>query len=231
MINEHGQPIGMPLAWAAVPPPPGVRLEGRWCAVEPLDPERHAPDLHRANSGDDGSMWTYMPYGPFESETGYMDWCRTMASNDDPYFVAVVDSTSGQAIGICAYLRIEPAYGVIEVGHIVWSPALQRTTAATEAMYLMMRHVFDDLGYRRYEWKCDDLNEPSRRAALRLGFTYEGTFRQALVYKGRNRDTAWYSVTDAEWPRLRAGYETWLDPANFDDAGRQRESLGFPPAS
>lgn len=224
--NEHGQPIGDALDWAAVTPPPGTRLEGRWCVVEPLVADVHAAGLHDAYAQDDGSMWTYMPYGPFGSAVEYHEWCAAMSGRDDPRFYAVVGA-DGSPLGVASYLRIEPAMGVIEVGHIAWSPLLQRTTAATEAMYLMMRHVFDDLGYRRYEWKCDALNEPSRRAAERLGFTYEGTFRQALVYKGRNRDTAWYSIVDGEWPRLRAGFEAWLDPGNFDGAGRQRESLTF----
>jgi len=144
---------------------------------------------------------------------------------DDPLFHAIVDSKSGKAVGVAAYMRIDRDNGVIEVGHLNFSPRLQATTAATEAMYLMMRRAFDELGYRRYEWKCDSLNEGSRRAAVRLGFVFEGIFRQAVVYKGRNRDTAWYSVLDSEWPALRAGFERWLSPDNFDEAGRQRRTL------
>ena len=143
----------------------------------------------------------------------------------DPLFHAVVDRNSGKAAGVASYLRIGPAVGVIETGHINYSPLLQRTPAATEAMYLMMRRVFDELGYRRYEWKCDSLNARSRRAAERLGFTYEGVFRQATLYKGRNRDTAWYSITDKEWPRLKYGFQAWLSPGNFDSDGCQRQSL------
>ena len=148
-----------------------------------------------------------------------------MAAADDPLFYAVVDQASGGAIGVASYLRIEPAVGVIEVGHIAYSPPLRRTTAATEAMYLMMRRVFDELGYRRYEWKCDALNAPSRRAADRFGFSFEGVFRQATMYKGRNRDTAWYSITDVEWPALKARFEAWLDESNFSADGAQRLSL------
>ncbi len=144
---------------------------------------------------------------------------------DDPLFHAIVDSKSGSAVGVAAYMRIDAANGVIEVGHLNFSPRLQATTAATEAMYLMMRRAFDELGYRRYEWKCDSLNEASRRAASRLGFRFEGVFRQAVVYKGRNRDTAWYSVLDSEWPALKAGFERWLSPDNFDENGCQRRKL------
>lgn len=227
-LNEYGQPIGEPLEWAAVHPPSDVRLQGRWCRVEPLDPERHAADLHAANSEDAvGSMWTYMPYGPFGSLASYEQWCREVAGESDPMFLAIVDAEDGLAKGVASYLRIEPALGVIEVGHIAYSPGLQRTTAATEAMFLMMAHVFEELGYRRLEWKCDALNEASRRAALRLGFSFEGVFRQATIYKGRNRDTAWYAVVDGDWPRLRSGFERWLDPVNFDDHGRQRRPLSL----
>lgn len=225
-VNDLGQPIGEPVDWKPALPPPRAPIEGRYCMIEPLAPVRHAADLHAANSHDDsGAMWTYMPYGPFASEDEYKTWCRQMAEADDPLFHAIIDTGSDRAVGVASYLRIEPAFGVIEVGHIVYSPLLQRTTAATEAMYLLMRRVFDELGYRRYEWKCDALNEPSLRAADRLGFTFGGIFRQALVYKGRNRDTAWYSITDAEWPRLRAGFEAWLDPSNIDEKGAQRRSL------
>ena len=226
-INHHGQPIGPEVPWEAARPPQRTVLEGRWCRLEPLAAAQHAADLHAAYAADNGSMWTYMPYGPFLEEDSYRAWCEEMERGDDPLFYAVVDQGTDRALGVASFLRIVPAVGVIEVGHIAWSPALQRSTLATEAMFLMMRHVFDDLGYRRYEWKCDDLNAPSRRAAERLGFTFEGVFRQATLYKGRNRDTAWYSVLDSEWPRLRAGYERWLAPTNFDGAGAQRESLSL----
>ena len=213
--------------WSPAAPPPLEPIEGRFCRIEPLDADRHAAELHAANLLDElGAMWTYMPYGPFASLDEYQAWCRQMAASDDPLFHAIIDVASNRAVGVASYLRIEPMSGAIEVGHIAYSPLLQRTAAATEAMYLMMRRAFADLGYRRYEWKCDALNQPSRRAADRLGFTFEGTFRQAIIYKGRNRDTAWYSITDAEWPDLKARYEAWLAPSNFDEKGVQRQALG-----
>ena len=225
-LNDLGQPVGDSLDWSPVPAPGRTPITGRTCRVEPLDPERHAADLHSANRLDEsGEMWTYMPYGPFESLDDYSDWCRSMAVADDPLFYAIVDQASGRALGVASYLRIEPAVGVIEVGHIALSPKLQRTTAATESMYLLMRRAFDELGYRRYEWKCDALNAPSRRAADRFGFSLEGVFRHATMYKGRNRDTAWYSITDEEWPPLKARFIAWLDESNFSPEGVQRLSL------
>lgn len=201
-------------------------MSGSYCRVERLEADAHAEALHRANTCDvEGRMWTYLPYGPFEALERYARWVEMVQMEWDPMFFAIVDLASGDALGVASYLRITEEDGSIEVGHIAYSPALQRTTAATEAMYLMMRRVFDELGYRRYEWKCDSLNAPSRRAAERLGFTYEGTFRQARVRRGRNRDDAWFSITDGEWPRLRAAFEGWLDPANLDDEGRQRRRL------
>lgn len=225
--NSLGQPIGFTVEnWRAPPAPSrGVTLEGRACRLEPLDAGRHAPDLHSANSRDtDCRMWTYMGYGPFATLEAYTAWAKDAASKPDPFFLAIVDRATAKAVGVASFLRIDPANGVIEVGHIAYSPAMQRTVAATEAMYLMMRHVFD-AGYRRYEWKCDCLNEPSRAAAARLGFTYEGRFRQAVMYKGRNRDTDWYSIIDKEWPAIRAGFEAWLSPENFDAQGRQKQPL------
>jgi RimJ/RimL family protein N-acetyltransferase len=225
--NELGQPIGFAVpGWTARPRPDRSVMAGRCCRVEPLEPERHGRDLLAANTADrEGRMWTYLAYGPFADHGAYHAWLAGAAESDDPLFHAIVDARSGRALGVASYLRIEPAVGVIEVGHIAYAPALQRTPAATEAMYLMMRRVFDELGYRRYEWKCDALNEPSRRAAERLGFTFEGIFRQATLYKGRNRDTAWYSIIDKEWPDRKAALEAWLEPGNFDDAGRQRARL------
>ena len=169
-------------------------------------------------------MWTYLPYGPFTSLPAYQTWMGSACVGDDPLFFAITDSTSGKAIGLASYLRIDPASGSIEVGHLAYSPRLQRTPAATEAMFLMMQWAFG-AGYRRYEWKCNALNAPSRTAAMRLGFSFEGEFRQAGVVKGRNRDTAWYAAIDAEWPSLEKAYRAWLAPANFDAAGRQRVSL------
>ncbi len=226
--NEFGQPIGVPLPeWSPRPLPPRTPIEGRFCRVEPLDPERHAADLFAANGEDaEGRNWTYLPYGPFAELESYLVWMRKVCLAEDPFFHAIIDGGSGEAVGVASYLRIDPPSGAIEVGHINYSPLLQRTPAATEAMFLMMRRVFDELGYRRYEWKCDSLNAPSRRAAERLGFRFEGVFRQVVVYKPRNRDTAWFSIIDKEWPALKAGYERWLAPENFDKDGRQRERLG-----
>lgn len=224
--NALGQPVGAPLPdWKPAPRPPRTPMEGRFCRVEPLDPARHGDPLWAANALDrDGRNFTYLTAGPFATPEAYFEWLNGSCRGDDPLFHAIVDRASGQAVGVASYLRIDPANGVIEVGHINYSPLLQRRPAATEAMHLMMKRAFE-LGYRRYEWKCDALNAPSRAAAQRLGFSYEGLFRQAVVYKGRSRDTAWYSVIDAEWPALRAAFERWLDPANFDAAGNQRVAL------
>jgi RimJ/RimL family protein N-acetyltransferase len=201
-------------------------MEGRNCRVEPIDPEIHAEDLFRAFTADqEGRIWTYLPYGPFVALRDFRAWLEKTCLGDDPFFHAIVEQESGKALGVASYLRIEPAVGVIEVGHINLSPALQRTVLATEAMYLMMARVFDELGYRRYEWKCNALNDGSRRAAERLGFTFEGVFRQATIVKGRNRDTAWFSILDSEWPEAKAAFKAWLDPANFDAAGQQKRSL------
>ena len=219
-------PVGPALPrWRARPRPPRTPIIGRSCRLEPLDAARHAAALHAAYGADAaGRGWTYLPYGPFADEVAFRSWVEEMARQDDPLFFAIVDP-SGNPIGMASYLRIAPAAGSIEVGHIHYAPALQRTRAATEAMYLMMRRAFDELGYRRYEWKCDDLNAASLRAADRLGFVYEGTFRQHTVYKGRSRDTAWYSIIDTDWPAVRRVFEAWLDPANFDERGRQRTPL------
>lgn len=225
--NALGQAIGTPVEhWAPRPSPPREPMVGRYCQVEPLDPDRHGADLHAANQEDaDGRIWTYLAYGPFDSLSAYRGWLKADCAGSDPMFHAIVDAQSTKALGVASYLRIEPGTGVIEVGHINYAPRLQKTPAATEAMYLMMRRVFDELGYRRYEWKCDSLNAGSRGAAQRLGFQYEGTFRQATLYKGRNRDTAWYSIIDEEWPALKAAYEQWLAPDNFDNDGLQRRRL------
>jgi RimJ/RimL family protein N-acetyltransferase len=224
--NALGQPIGPPLPdWTPRARPPRTPMVGRYCRVEPLEVDRHAAELHEANQLDrDGRTWTYLSVGPFGDFAAYRDWLAAVTAGDDPLFHAIVDTTTGRAVGVASYMRIDPAYGVIEVGNINYSPLLQRTAAATEAMYLMMRRVFDELGYRRYEWKCDSLNAPSRAAAERYGFAFEGVFRQAVVYKGRSRDTAWFSIVDREWPALKAAFERWLDPANFE-GGRQRVSL------
>jgi len=225
-LNDLGQPVGLPCpGWQPPPVPPRRPLEGRFCIVEPLDANRHGDQLYEAIAEDtDGATWTYMFYGPFQSREEYLAWVRTQSESGDPLFFAIVDRVRGRALGVASYMRINPEAGSIEVGNIHYSPALQRTPVATEAMYLMMKQAFD-LGYRRYEWKCDAVNAKSRAAAERLGFTFEGVHRQARVYKGRNRDTAWYSVIDTEWPRLERAFVEWLDPANFDEQGRQRRRL------
>jgi len=225
-VNALGQPVGFAVAgWTPPPLPPRDPMVGRTCRVEPLDPARHAAPLHAANRLDtDGRNWTYLPYGPFASLDDYRRWLDAVAAAPDPMFHAIVDVAAGAPVGVASYLRIDPAAGSIEVGHINYSPKLQRTIAATEAMYLMMKRAFE-LGYRRYEWKCHALNAPSRRAAQRFGFSYEGIFRQARVDKGRNRDTAWYAMIDREWPAIDAAFQRWLDPANFDERGRQRTAL------
>ena len=225
--NDLGQPIGAALSgWTPRPAPPRAAMTGRWCRVEPLDPDLHGAELFRAFTADrDGRIWTYLPYGPFLTLRDFQAWMEQTCLGDDPLFHAIVDQASGRALGVASYLRIQPAVGVIEVGHINMSPALQQTRAATEAMYLMVARVFDELGYRRYEWKCDALNDASRRAAERLGFSFEGVFRQATIYKNRNRDTAWYAILDQDWPAAKAAFRDWLDPANFDGEGKQRRGL------
>ena len=192
--------------------------------LEPVDPARHARDLFEASRGADG-IWTYLAYGPFESIHEFTAWLEARAASTDPLFYAVVDREAREARGMASYMRMAPADGVIEIAHIWFAPPLQRTRQATEAIFLLARRVFDDLGYRRLEWKCDALNAPSRRAADRFGFTYEGTFRQHMVVKDRNRDTAWFSIIDGEWPSRRAAFEQWLAPSNFDPDGRQRRTL------
>ena len=225
-INDFDQPVGhLVPGWIARTRPAARPMAGRWSRLEPLDPARHANDLYRANRADEqGRMWTYLPYGPFDNLTSYRVWLEGVAGREDPMFFAIIDG-KGRAVGVASFLRIDPLAGSIEVGHLAFSPAAQTTTVATEAMSLMMRTVFGELGYRRYEWKCDALNAASRRAAQRFGFVYEGTFRQAKVVKGRNRDTAWFSITDADWPRLAAAYDRWLAPDNFDAKRRQRLAL------
>ena len=221
-------PVGAAvLGWRARPPPPRTAMAGRLCRVEPLDPARHGGDLFAANQRDtDGRNFTYLSQEPFADLPSYRAWLERVAAADDPLFHAIVAADSGKAVGVAAFMRIDRAHGVIEVGNINYSPLLQRRPAATEAMFLMMRRAFAELGYRRYEWKCDALNAASRAAALRLGFRYEGLFRQALVTKGRNRDTAWFSIIDGEWPALHDAFTRWLAPENFDATGRQR--IGLP---
>lgn len=225
--NEYQQAIGPALPdWQPRPRPDGQPLQGRSCRIEPLDAARHAGQLYAAfATAPDGRDWTYMMSGPFADAASYRHQAEQMQATQDPLHHAVIDLASGEAIGTLALMRIEPAHGVIEVGHIALSARLKRSRMATEAHYLLMRHVFEDLGYRRYEWKCDSLNAPSRAAAQRLGFRFEGVFRQAIVYRGRSRDTAWFSIIDSEWPALRRAFEQWLDDENFDTRGQQRQSL------
>ena len=227
MQNEYGQLIGEALpSWKKRALPPRIVIEGRFCRVEPLSAKRHAASLHAAYSrAPDGRAWTYMSVGPFADADAYRHWAEAAARSADPLHYAVVDRTTGDALGTLALMRIDAANGVIEVGCVAFSPAMQRTPLSTEAHYLLMKLAFDELGYRRYEWKCDSLNAPSRQAAQRLGFAFEGTFRQAMVYKGRSRDTAWFSIVDGEWPAVRAAFEAWLAPANFDAQGQQRRTL------
>ena len=221
------RPPGDLLNWTPRRPPSRTILPGARIRLEPLDPERHGDALFAAQgSGADPELWTYMPSGPYDDETAFRQYLDESASSDDPLFFAIVDDASGIANGVASFLRLDPAHGVIEIGHIWFGVALQRTPAATEAIFLLARHAFDDLGYRRLEWKCDTLNARSRHAAERFGFQYEGTFRQHRVVKGRNRDTAWYAIVDREWPAVRAAFEAWLDPTNFDRDGTQQRSLG-----
>ena len=225
VFNDLGQPIGDPLpGWAPPPMPSHAPMSGRYCRLEPMQ-ERFVPELHAAAAHDrDGRTWTYLPYEPPASEDEYRQWVLGACLGDDPLFFVIVDSALGRAVGQVSYLNIKPTHGSIEVGHVYFSPLAARTRVATESMYLMMRRAFET-GYRRYEWKCDSLNAPSRAAADRLGFSYEGIFRQAIVVKGRNRDTAWFAAIDSEWPRLAAAFEGWLAPENFDASGQQRRSL------
>lgn len=209
--------------WTPPPRPGPMVLEGAFVRLEPLE-SRHASALYMANAVDD-AIWDYLPYGPFAGAGAYAKWVSGAARSEDPLFFALIDRDSGLPGGVLSYLRITPGGGSIEVGHICLAPATQRSRAATEAMYLLADWVFAN-GYRRFEWKCDALNAPSRRAAQRFGFSYEGVFRQATVVKGRNRDTAWFAMIDADWPCLSAGYRAWLAPENFDAAGRQATALG-----
>jgi len=225
--NDLGQPVGPVVqGWSARERPPARVLSGRWCRLEPLDPELHAQDLFRANRDDEaGGMWTYLPYGPFGDLASYREWAQSVAHSDDPVFFAIVTPAEDRAVGTVALQRIDQGMGVVEVGNVAFSPTLQRTPAGTEAISLLTSLVFDGLGYRRCEWKCDSLNAASRRAASRFGFVYEGTFRKAMVIKGLSRDTAWFSIIDTDWPRVKAAYERWLSPENFHEDGSQRTAL------
>lgn len=212
------------LDWHGARPPQRETLEGETVRLEALDAARHGDDLFAASQGAD-ETWRYLPYGPFSGKDEFVRWLGERAALQDPLALTVIDRSPGAARGIATFMSIVPEHGVIEIGHIWFSPQLQRTRQATEAIFVMSRHAFDVLGNRRLEWKCDAENAPSRRAAERFGFVFEGVFRQHRVIKGRNRDTAWYSIIDSEWPSRRAAFEAWLSPGNFDASGRQARSL------
>ena len=225
--NEYDQPIGPEVVgWTPRQMPPREAMVGRFARIEPLDVGRHAADLYAAYStAADGRDWTYMFSGPYPTFDDFLAWATVAAASTDPMHHAIIDVTTGKAVGTAAYLRIDVTHGVIEIGNIAYSPSLQRSPLATETMYLFMRRVFDELGYRRYEWKCDHHNARSRSAAARYGYTFEGIFRQAVMYKGRSRDTAWFAIIDRQWPAVRAAYEQWLDPSNFAADGTQLSKL------
>lgn len=214
------------------PKPPGSKpdmrpLHGRWVLLEPVSAARHARDLYDSFTGSDpeGRVWTYLGYGPWQSFEQFEGWLTEREMSRDPWFYAFIRRDTGKAAGMGSFMRCDPANGAIELGHIWMSPGLQRTREATESIFLMIRHCFDDLGVRRLEWKCDALNARSRRAAERFGFHFEGVFRQHMIIKDRNRDTAWFAMLDKDWPRVRAAFERWLRPENFDDKGRQKAKL------
>ncbi|WP_118185102.1 GNAT family N-acetyltransferase [Paraburkholderia phosphatilytica] len=226
-LNEYQQPIGDALPdWHAATLPGREPLAGRYCRIERVDVERHAAQLYEAYSdAPDGRDWTYLSSGPFATFEAYREHLSKAATLTDPMHHTVIDLATGKAVGTLALMRIDAANGVIEVGHVTYSPRLKRTRIATEALALLMQYVFENLGYRRFEWKCDALNQPSRDAALRYGYSFEGVFRQAIVTRGRNRDTAWYSVIDSEYPALRDAYAQWLEADNFDAQGQQKQKL------
>jgi RimJ/RimL family protein N-acetyltransferase len=223
--TREERPIG-PIVegWSERARPARATIVGTWGRLEPLSAAKHGADLWAAVKGHD-SVWTYMAYGPFPDEAAFLAWLSGREELTDPLAYAVVDAASGKALGVLTLMEIRPAHGNIEIGHIFFAPVLQKTRAATEAIYLAMRHAFDDLGYRRFEWKCDALNAPSRTAAIRFGFTFEGIFRKHMVIKNRNRDTAWYSIVDTEWPTVKAGFASWLKAENFDAEGHQKAPL------
>src|SRR3984893_2597986 len=207
--------------------PRHTTIEGRYVTLQPLNADAHADTLFNSVQGHD-SLWDYMSDGPFPDREAFRASIEKKAVSTDPLYFAIVDNQSADAVGYASYLRIEPSHRVIEVGNILYTPRFQRTRGATEAMYLMAPHPFEDLRYRRYEWKCNALNEPSRRAALRLGFSFEGVFRRHMIQEGRSRDPAWYAMVDDAWPQHRARFERWLAPENFDESGRQRLPLSSP---
>jgi RimJ/RimL family protein N-acetyltransferase len=222
---DTGQPVGFRVDPQPAAPPRAVTLSGRYGSVERLDAARHGANLWDAVAAGCRDIWTYMRYGPFADAAVFSDWLISREEAPDPFYYSIVDP-SGRALGLASLMRIEPDMRVIEVGNILLSPSLQRTPLATEAQYLLARYVFEALGYRRYEWKCDALNAPSRRAALRFGFSFEGVFRDHMIIKGRSRDTAWFAMLEAGWPARKAAFERWLAPENFNADGTQKKTLG-----
>ncbi|MGR5065475.1 GNAT family N-acetyltransferase [Photobacterium sp. DNB22_13_2] len=226
-LNPLQQPIGTPMPdWQGANTPKPVTLTGQFCCLEPINAERHGNDLFDAFSADvEQRLWTYMFMGPFDNKESFFDWLTPLEQSRDPLFFAIIDPLTDLAVGLCSYMRIVPQMGVIEVGNFLFSPKLQKTPAATEAIHLLLKHAFETLGYRRCEWKCDSLNQPSCSAAERLGFSYEGLFKQAIVYNGRNRDTTWYAIIDNDWPNISTAHQAWLSADNFDDNGLQKQRL------
>lgn len=212
--------------WSSRIPPNKALIKGTYCILKRLDQKLHSKELYNAfQQGFSEQIWTYLPYGPFSTFEEFDHWLKEQEQSTDPLFYTILNAKNNKALGYISLMRIQPQHGVLEIGHVVFSPELQKTTAATEAIYLLLNYSFSELGYRRVEWKCDALNEKSGKAALRLGFTFEGIFRQALVYKNRNRDTAWYSIIDTEWDLLNSAYRKWLSPDNFDENGKQLNVL------
>jgi RimJ/RimL family protein N-acetyltransferase len=225
-INQFNQEIGAPVHdWQPAKMPNSKNIVGRYCILEPLNKDKHGTKLFEILHANSGKSWTYLPYGPFLDLKQFEDWMHQSLEEKDSFFYAILDKKTNEPIGICAYLKINSEHGSIEVGHLNFSHLLQKTALATEAMYLMMKQVFDDLGYRRYEWKCHSMNKPSWQAAERLGFKFEGIFRNHFIIKGHSRDTAWFSIIDDEWPLLKDKLERWLDPINFDEQGKQIKKL------
>jgi RimJ/RimL family protein N-acetyltransferase len=223
---QPAQPLGPLVDSHPARRPERTTLRGRWITLAPLDAEKHTETLYAGSHGEGRDrVWTYLPYGPFANLASFAADIELKASSVDPQFFAVIANDSGRAVGYQSLMRIDPPNRVIEVGHVMYTPAMQRTTGATDAQFLIARYVFDALGNRRYEWKCDNLNAPSKRAAGRFGFSFEGVFRQHMIVKGRNRDTAWFAILDDEWPARKAAYERWLSPGNFDAGGRQKQRL------
>ncbi|KNH31924.1 GNAT family N-acetyltransferase [Pantoea vagans] len=225
--NQYGQPVGEPMPdWQPRPLPQHQVFTGEVCRLEPFSVARHAEALFEAWAlAEDGRDWTYLPAGPFTERPAWQAYAAQLEMSRDPLHFAVIDLATDQAVGSLSLMRIQPEHGVMEVGHVMFSARLKQTRMATEAHFLLMRYAFETLGYRRYEWKCDSCNAPSRKAAARLGFRYEGDFRQAIIYKGRSRDTSWFSLIDSEWPQVKKGLQRWLAEDNFTADGQQREKL------